>query len=554
MSNSALLFVLNLAASAALLIWAVRMVRTGVERAYGAELQKVLRRSTKNSVTSAFSGAAAAVVMQSSTAVVLLTASFLGSGSVSAVAGLSIVLGADLGSAIVVHILSMELTVVMPLLLLSGVVLFLKSAQRKYRQVGRIMVGLALVFVALDLIRASSLPLVESDIAQTILQYLGSDLISAFLISVLFTWIIHSSVAAILLFAILSSQGVLYEETAFAMVLGANLGAAIVALALTTGMGTIVRRVAWVNLVLRGGGAFISLFFISHLLELMAFISDDPGAKSLHLHFFFNVLIVTLALPFLRCFIVVAEQVMPDRAPSEVTGSALDTALQKEPERALLCVTRELLHLGTMVEKNLRKAYLLFDAFDDDLARQVREEAKKVSSMAYNVRIYLSKVENRTSERDGDKRISSRLFDLAIISANIEQGNDIVARKLVASAKVLQREGMYFSSEGRVDLDDFYYVVLRNLQLGVAVLMSGSIDDAQELIQQKDNIRDLEKILERRHLTRLREGRGDTLETTAVHMDILRSLKLLNSTFASIAYPILEREGKLMSSRLTQEV
>lgn len=551
MSSSALLFFLNMAASAALLIWAVRMVRTGVERAYGAELQQFLRRSTRNRLAATLSGAFAAVVMQSSTAVVLLTAGFLGGGSIGAVSGLSIVLGADLGSAIVVQILSKQFNIVMPLLLFFGVIIFMKSSQRKFRQLGRIMVGLALVFVALDMIRASSTPLAESEIAQTILQYLGSDLISAFLIAVLFTWLVHSSVASILLFATLSSQGVLHVETAFAMVLGANLGAAIVALALTTGMGAIVRRVAYVNLILRGGGAFISLFFISHFLVVMALFSVDPGTQLLHLHLLFNVLVVILALPFSTFFIRVAEYFMPDRMPSEDIGSVLDAALQQEPERALVCVTRELLHLGTMVEKNLRRAYSLFDTFDDDVVKQAREEAQKISIMTYNVRIYLSNVKNQTSEREQAERVSSRLFDLAIISANIEHGNDIVVRKLVSLAKSMHHEGVCFSSEGRVDLDDLYYIVLRNLQLGVAVLMSESIDEARELIRQKDNVRDLEKILERRHLERLREGRGDTLETSAIHMDILRSLKLLNSTFASVAYPILEREGELMGSRLS---
>ncbi len=553
MSNSAIFFVLNMAASAALLVWAVRMVRTGVERAYGAELQKFLRRSTKRRIVATFSGAAAAVLMQSSTAVVLLTAGFLGAGSIGAISGLSIILGADLGSAIVVHILSMQLAVVMPFLLLTGVVVFIKSERRLFRQFGRIMVGLALIFVALDMIRASSLPLVGSEIAQTILQYLGSDLISAFLIAALFTWLVHSSVAAILLFATLSSQGVLHVETAFAMVLGANLGAGIVALALTSGMDAIVRRVVWINLILRGGGAFFSLFFISYMLEGMAFLAVDPGAQSLHLHLLFNVLIVLFAIPFASYVIRIAEQFIPDRTSPEDSGSVLDPTLQDEPERALLCVTRELLHLGTMVERNLRRAYSLFDVFEDDVVRRTRDEAQKISDMTYDVRIFLSNVRDRSPEREGSERTSSRLLDLSTISANLEHANDIVVRKLVASAKLMHRDKIQFSSKGRLDIDDLYFVVLRNLQLGVAVLMSDNIEEARELVRQKDKVRDLEKILERRHLERLREGDGHTLETTAIHMDILRSLKLLNSAFASIAYPILEQEGVLMGSRLADE-
>ena len=128
-----------MAAAAALLIWAVRLVRTGFERAFGGHLRLWLRRSTGNRLSAAATGSVSAIFLQSSTAVAMLLAGFMAAGSVGGTAGLAVILGADLGSAIVAQILNSRIAALTPLLLLLGVLFFLRSSQRSYRQIGRIL-------------------------------------------------------------------------------------------------------------------------------------------------------------------------------------------------------------------------------------------------------------------------------------------------------------------------------------------------------------------------------------------------------------------------------
>ena len=540
---------LNLAAAAALLIWAVRLVRTGFERAFGGQLRLWLRRSTTNRLTASATGAAAAVLLQSSTAVAMLLAGFMAAGTIGSGAGLAIILGADLGSAIVVQILNSRVAVLTPLLMLAGVLMFLRSSRRTPRQIGRVLIGLALIFLSLELIRNASAPLSQSDATRAVMAYLSRDLISAFLIAAVFAWLVHSSVAAVLLFATLTAQGVMPLEATFAMVLGANLGGALIAFFLTLGAAVSVRRVVLANLLLRGGGAALALFVLS-LIEAATFVPGASAAqKALNLHLIYNLGLLVLGLACLRPSMWIARQVLAEANGTQAetqNRSVLDPTVQNHPSRAFACAQRELVEMGNRVEIMLRDAMGLFDTFDDVVAQRLRHEMKGMTQMSLDLRVYLSGVRSNDPKVD----TGTRAFDLSGIAVNLEAGADVIARKMVDLARRKHSQKVNFSEDGWRELSDFHDQVLRNVQHGITVLMSEDIGLARELVEQKEKIRDKEQVLERRHLKRLRQGLTDTIETSAIHLDLLRALKMLNTSFAMIAYPLLKEQGELLESRL----
>ena len=249
-----ILFLLNIAGAAALLIWSVRLVRTGVERGFANQLRLWLRHSSSNRMLAAVSGMGAAVFLQSSTAVAVLASNFVSKGALTAATGLAILLGADVGSALVSQLLLVRQSFFIPVLLLLGVSLFMRSSNDTTRQVGRILIGLALIFVSLDMIRAATGPVVAHPGTLTVMEYLGRDLLTAFILGAVFAWVVHSSVAAVLLFVTLVAQGILPPDAAAAMILGANLGGAFIAYMLTLQAPAKSRQMVFANLVLRGGG------------------------------------------------------------------------------------------------------------------------------------------------------------------------------------------------------------------------------------------------------------------------------------------------------------
>ena len=349
-------FLLNIAGAAALLIWAVRLVRTGVERGFSNLLKSWLKQSTNNRLLAAFSGMGAAIFLQSSTAVAVLVSNFFAKNNLAAATGIAILLGADLGSAIVTQILMVRMSFLTPLLLLVGVWMFLRSKGSSTRQIGRIIIGLSLIFVSLDMLRMATGPVVANPGTQLVIEYLSRDLLVAFIIGAGFAWIIHSSVAAVLLFVTLAAQSILPVSAASIMILGANFGGALIAYILTLEAPINSRRIIFANLVLRGGGAVLASIFIINTPEVIGLVGSGPAQQTLNIHLIFNLSLLILALPFVGLVNKLLSQFMLERlngSDSIKNISTLDPAALNRPQRGLDCAARELLGIGQKLNKCL---------------------------------------------------------------------------------------------------------------------------------------------------------------------------------------------------------
>ena len=551
LENSPIVIILNLAAAAALLIWAVRLVRTSFERAFSSQMRQWLKLTTGNRLTAAMTGVGISIMLQSSTAVALLLASFMPASAMSVSMGLAIILGADLGSAIVVQILSSRISLLTPLLLLSGVFFFMRTNRKVLRQIGRILIGLSLIFVSLGMISEASAPLANNAATKNVFIYLSDDLLTGFVLAAFLAWMMHSSIAAVLLFATLAANGVLPLNAAFAMTLGANLGGSFIAVFLTLKSDINIRKVVLANLLLRGGGALVALALIHEFDIINHIFGATSQLKVLNFHLVFNAAVLLTGVILLTPASGFAAILLPEKQDADELSmrSVLDLSVQNEPARAFACVRRELVDMGNRIENMLRDAMDLFENYDENIAERLRAEERNIAKNAFDLRVYLSGIRSDDPSED----TGTRAFDFAGIATNLESGADAIGRKIVTLAKRMHHDRTHFSEDGRHELMDFYDKVLRNIQQGILVLMSEDVETARELVAQKEMIRELNQKLERKHLTRLRQGLTETIETSAIHIDLLRSLKVLNTGFAMIAYPLLRELGALLKSRLAKD-
>ena len=551
LENSPIIIILNLAAAAALLIWAVRLVRTSFERAFSSQMRQWLKLTTGNRLTAAMTGVGISIMLQSSTAVALLLASFMPASAMSVSMGLAIILGADLGSAIVVQILSSRISLLTPLLLLSGVFFFMRTNRRVLRQIGRILIGLSLIFVSLGMISEASAPLANNAAIKNVFIYLSDDLLTGFVLAAFLAWMMHSSIAAVLLFATLAANGVLPLNAAFAMTLGANLGGSFIAVFLTLKSDVNIRKVVLANLLLRGGGALVALGLIHEFDIINHIFGATSQLKVLNFHLVFNAAVLLAGIILLTPASGFVAILLPEKQDAEELSmrSVLDLSVQNEPARAFACVRRELVDMGNRIENMLRDAMDLFENYDENIAERLRAEERNIAKNAFDLRVYLSGIRSDDPSED----TGTRAFDFAGTATNLESGADAIGRKIVTLAKRMHHDRTHFSEDGRHELMDFYDKVLRNIQQGILVLMSEDVETARELVAQKEMIRELNQKLERKHLTRLRQGLTETIETSAIHIDLLRSLKVLNTGFAMIAYPLLREHGALLKSRLSKD-
>ncbi len=547
---SPILFLLHVAGAAALLIWAVRLVRTGVERGWSVPLRRLLRRGAESRWLAAATGTGAAVVLQSSTAVAILTSNFVAAGTLVGTAGLAILLGADLGSAIVAQILLTRADWLVPLLLVGGVGLFLKSRTRDYRMAGRVLIGLALIFVSLSMIRDATEPLRDSAGLATAMRYLGGDPLTAFVIGALFAWAVHSSVAAVLLFVTLAAEGVLPVTAGIAMVLGANLGGAIIAYVLTLGSDIAARRVVIANLALRGGGAAAALFALSVFAPSFDLLGPTPARQVINLHLAFNLALLVVALPFIGPVLrLVARWVTPPAEAANLTRiSALDPTALANSDRALACAAREVLQMGEGVEAMLRSVIGLYETWNGTTADAIRAKEAEIDKMHIATKLYLAKLQRNSTDED----VTRRGLELVDMAVNLESAGNAIADTMLGLASRLDQSGTAFSETGWREIRDFHDRVLANAQSGLNVLMTLNPDAARALVEEKDHVRDIEQRLQRSHLDRLKQGLTESIETSNIHQETLRALKQVNSAFTMIAYPILSETGDLLASRLSR--
>jgi phosphate:Na+ symporter len=550
------LLVLHLAGAATLLLWAVRMVRTGVERSQEPALRRALRESRGSKIKAAGIGAVIALLLQSSTAVAVLAAGFAGIGIMSVATGLALMLGAYFGSSVVVLVLSVDLTWLAPLLLLAGGGLFFKGTAREQRQFGRILIGIALILISLQMIGEATAPLRGNAELPMVVNYLSGDFVTAFLIGAAFTWLVHSSVASALLIVTLAAQGVMPIELAVSLMLGANLGGTLAGLGLTANGTTEARRIAFGQLLLRGLGAVV-LLLVYHLLKpSLSWLGADVARQVINLHLAFNFAVLVLGLPLTGMVAKLMELLVKPKPTAEELAnplagatSALDQNVVSQPDLALASATRELLRMAEIIERMLAPLMELYETGDREKIRQARQMEDAVDQAQQEIKLYLAKI-----QFGDDPDEVRRAHDLASFAINLEYVGDAISKTLLRLAERRRDQKLSFSAEGWRELNELHHRVMANMQLALNVLVSQDRESARKLLSEKEAMGWAERASHGQHLRRLQSGTATSIETSNIHLETLRALKTINSLFASVAYPILRSTGDLLDSRLTGKI
>lgn len=540
---------LHLAGAVALLLFATRMVRTGVERAGGPALRRHLQRVLANTATAALIGAILAVAFQSATAVNLLLSSLVGNGLVAGVSALAGALGADFGSAVVVRLLTLDLSLVMPVAVIAGTAIFLSTEQRGWQQAGRILVGAGLILLSLQLIGQASEPLRDSRLLPLVIGYLTNDPATAFLVAAACAWLFHSSVAFILLVVALAARGLIPADLGLVLMLGGNLGGAVIAVMLSRGAVPQTRAVPVANLVLRGGAAVLALAALRGLPVPTGWLGTTTADQVLNAHILFNLAVVALALPLAgtthaRVLAFLARSETP--AAGLATGTALDEKVLGSPSLALANVTREVVGICGDVETMLGTVIELYETPDAARIEAVERLDDRIDLTHREIKMYLA----RLAASDVDETASQRMQELLAACIALEQAGDVASGNLLAHVRRKHDRGLSFSPEGWQELVELHELLLADARLAFNVIVSRDQGTALALVRAKERFREAERRATALHFGRLRDRGIRSIETSSLHLDTIRDLKQINSLLATLAYPILEEQGLLASSRL----
>jgi phosphate:Na+ symporter len=545
--------ILDLMGGVALLLWGLRMVRSGIMRAYGAELRRVLNTALRNRFLALAAGIGVTALLQSSTATGLMMTSFAARGLVDLVPALAVMLGANIGTTLIVQALSFDVAAVAPALFVAGLLAFNFGGRTRTRDLGRVVIGLGLMFLSLHILIDTLAPAENAPTARALFAAITAEPVLCVLIAAALAWVAHSSAAVVLLVMSLAYSHFVSPAAALALVLGANLGSAVNPL-VEGGRAAdpASRRLPVGNLINRAIGVVLVLPFLQPLAALMARVDVNPARAIADFHTAFNVVLALAFIFVLDGIATLLTRLLPAAAKRADPAAPLylDEAAIGTPSVALACAAREALHMGDVVEDMLRKAMTALLTNDRKLAAEVSRTDNIVDRLDEAIKLYVTKV-TRESLDDHDGR---RAMEIIAFSINLEHIGDIIDKNLMELAVKKIKHQYEFSKEGAAEIAAFHKRIIDNLKFAFSVFMNGDVRTARALIEEKTALRTTELTYADSHLARLREGRPESIETSSLHLDVLRDLKRIHSHICSVAYPVLEAAGELQPSRLKDEV
>ncbi|MFO0946958.1 MAG: Na/Pi cotransporter family protein [Planctomycetota bacterium] len=536
----------------ALLLWGMHMVQSGVSRAYGADLRRLLGSALKLSNARVSRGAWGHHHSASSTAVALIASSFAASGVVDLVPAFAIMLGAPTSAPPSSFRHFPSTSAGSPPFSFSSDYSHSTRRIERGRDLGRVAIGLGLMLHSLNLLIDTIQPLESSPTVKVLFQTITMEPTVGVLVSAAITWVSHSSVAIVLLVMSFVQANVIRPEQALVLVLGANLGSAInPVFEGVKGDNPANRRLPVGNLVNRAVGCLLFLPLLPYMAGFLARLDSDPTREVANFHTLFNVVMATLFIFPLRSFVRLISWLLPDRAKATEPGTPqyLDDAALDTPYVALANAAREALRMADVVEQMLRNLIDVFANNDRKLITATARMDDTLDKLHDAIKLYLSKISPETLNEETSRRYS----DILTFTINLEHIGDIIDKNLLELAAKKIKHRLNFSVEGRADIRLMLTRLLDNLRLALAVFMTSDAAAARRLISEKETFRDMERAATESHFERLREGRLESIETSALHIDILRDAKRINSHITATAYPILDQAGVLRRSRLRDE-
>lgn len=517
------------------------MVRRAFVKGFGVQLKRIIRTGTKNRFTSFISGIFVTLFLQSSTATILMISSFAKNGLITSFAALGIVIGADVSTTLVAKVLVLDLSLLSPVLMIAAFMTFSEHNKSGVRnQVAFILMGLGLMLLSLSLLRSSVEPLNHSETLPMILAPLKYDPIIAIVIGATITWIMHSSLASVLLYASMAASTAVDTELGLYLVLGANLGGALVPLAILAKENEAVRRITMGNLLMRLTTIALVFPFVGMITAAIETFEMSPSVALVNAHVAFNVLLATIFLPLVSVVSYITTKLVPQK-PVKIqphTAQFLDEKSLDTPIVALAGAARETLRMAEYVQDMFKKSMIAIRENDIEMVKSIRKQDNIVDKIFKNIKLYmisLSKEALSSSEAD-------RYVQILTFSTNLEYVGDIIDKNLMELAEKKIKKQENFSNEGFKEIENFHKIILVNMQLAQNIFLLQDPELARQLVEEKKNVRNAVRETSDNHFQRLTEGLASSHATSAMHMDIIRDFRRINTYMTAVAYSILEQK------------
>jgi len=524
----------------AIFIYGLQLANDGLQKCVGDHLRRWLTAITEGRLSGLLSGTLLAAMLQSSTATVLMLMGFANAGLLSLPQAMSLLLGAGIGTTMIVQVMSFKVSQAAMAIVVIGFLVLSLAKRGRTRAAGRAILGIGLVFLGIQLATAATSPLQQNALLLQVIEALGEQPVLGLVVGVGLTAMVQSSAVTLGLLLALSFSGLLTLHAALPVVLGANLGNCTMPLMTAVRASVEGKRVAWAYVLVRTTGVVSSLLLLAPFTTLVSWTAASLPHQIANGHTLFNILVGLVALPLLPWGVALTRWLVPEPpggSMARIHVRYLDEGALATPSLAFAHATREVLRMAEMVQRMLAQVIVAFETNDRERVNEISEADDYVDYLEHHIKLYLTKLSRSALTEEQ----AARELEVIAFTSDLETIGDIVDIDLMHLAKKKIRKGLEFSKEGTEEIRSFHARVTENLDLSIAAFTSGDVELARKLLRHKVRIAEMAQDLTEAHIQRLHRGLRESIETSSIHLDLLSNLKRINSQLSNIAHPILMR-------------
>ena len=501
---------LGLLGGLALFLYGMQMMSEGLEDAAGNRMKSILEKLTANRFLGVIVGALITAVIQSSSATTVMVVGFVNTGLMTLNQAVWIIMGANIGTTITGQLIALDVGALAPLIAFIGVamIVFLKSP--KIHHIGKIMAGLGVLFIGMDMMSAAMNPLRDSEAFISLMTTFSNPLIGI-LAGALFTAVIQSSSASVGILQALAASGLIPFSSAVFVLFGMNIGTCITAVLASIGTNRAAKRTTIIHLMfnLIGTCIFTIICLVSPLENIIGSLTPgNPAAQIANMHTTFNIVTTILLIPFGNYMAKAAVKILPDEEEKGRT-SVLD-AMEGEFTRSLTkfgssavhmdLLEQEIRNMVTLAGENVYNCYSAILNSDVELLQDLRKKEKIIDTLNKEISQYISKI---LVHNNSDQNVA-KIEEYFLITGNAERIGDH-ALNIADYLDVIKEKDIVFSEMAREEIRGMQEITRKTLNK----VMNREIDIEEWLCKiaaLEQQIDDMTIKSREKHLKRMRNG------------------------------------------------
>lgn len=520
----------------------LRLVEEGLRSALGDKLRTHIERLTRQPLQALFVGIVMTMLFQSSSATVLLLIGLASIGIVTVRQATPVVLGADIGTALIVLLLASAVhfdirAVSLTVLIFAFVATFVLRKDRP-KAYAKVFLGFGFVFYGLGMMSTANEPLGQSRLVQDVMEAILSNPWIAFIFATVLTGVVQKTAAVLGIVIAFAASGLLTAEGAVPFILGVNLGGTVLPFVGSLRARSDGRRIAYVHVGIKVVGVFVVMFFTGAVGRLAELWISAPSFQVAAIHIGFNVALAAVLLPFTSWIARLAKRWVPvAKEDRKFHQKYLDHAALESPGLAFANVFREILRMAEIAQEMFNQVLIPFEEAGRETMERLEEMDDQVDHLDREIKFYLAKVDHAQL---GEEQ-ARRQMELLTLTHDLEQIGDVINKEMMELADKKRRKNVSFSEEGWHEIGAFHRMVMENFRLAITALASGDIGLGKKVLRHKKHLGGVEQDYGQKHLLRLHQGLRESFDTSSIHLDLLSNLRRINSVICRMAYPVIDR-------------